>query len=151
MSEQWTHSPDDASATVSGRVLQPWYKKINPIWWFLNDEEPTPPADYKPASAQWWRMISWYLRNPLQNFGKYVVGVYDRNYTVVGTAPVTVTAWNDLPGNITGWKWSVIKIGWLRLPFVSYVGTHVMWYVGFQWWGFLGAKFNLLDSELQVV
>lgn len=148
--ETWIISTDQSSATVTGRELQPWYKKINPIWWFLNSGEPLPPVDYAPTRPQWLRVASWYLRNPLQNFCKYVIGVNDRNYTVTGTAPVTVTAWNDLPDGRTGWKYSLLHIGVLKLPFISYVGKHVMWYVGVQWWGFTGAKFNLIKSPIQL-
>lgn len=150
MTEAWTFSEDKTQSTVTGRVLQPWQKKINPLWWFKNDEEPNPPDWELPGKPQWLRVIAWYARNPLQNFSKYVIGVYDRNYTVVGTAPVNVTAWNDI-GDETGWKFSVIHIGWLRLPFVSYVGKYVMWYAGWQWWGFAGGKFNILRSKVQIV
>lgn len=147
MTEVWTEPADQTAATVAGRVRQPWSKKINPLWWFQNDEDPLPPDWYLPGNA--FRLPLWYARNPLQNFSKYVVGVYDRNYTVTGTAPVKVTAWNDI-GDKTGWKFSVIKIGLLRLPFASYTGKRFMFYIGWQWWGFLGAKFNLLHSKVQV-
>lgn len=157
MTEIWTESADGRSATVTGREPQPWRKKINPIWWFLNDEEPMAGPEYLAGLPDWLRVAGWYLRNPLQNFGKYVLGCYDRNYTVVGTAPVMwITAWNDLPGwtfedGRRGWKFSVIKVGWLRLPFVSYVGKKFMFYIGWAWWGFFGAKFNILNSRIQLV
>ena len=147
MTETWKLSEDQTSATVTGRIRQPWQKKINPLWWFRNDEEPTPPW-YMPG--KWYRVAAWYARNPLQNFSKYVIGVYDRNYTVTGTAPVNVTAWNDI-GDRTGWKFSVISVGWMRLPFASYVGKKWMFYVGTQWWGFSGAKINRLHSSVQIV
>lgn len=149
MAETWTDSDDLSSATVTGRVKQPWWKKIQPWWWLMNDEEPRPPADMYQGKPEWLRLLLWYLRNPFQNFGKYVIGVYDRNYTVTGTPPVCVTAWNDMPDCRLGWKFSVINIGILRLPFVSYVGKRVMWYAGFQWWGFFGFKFNVLRSKVQ--
>jgi hypothetical protein len=39
----------------------------------------------------------------------------------------------------------------LPLPFVSYTGKRVLWYVGWQMSGNLGFKFNLLNSKVQVV
>jgi hypothetical protein len=66
-------------------------------------------------------------------------------------APIGVTAWNDLPGGRMGWKYSVIHIGWVKLPFVSYVGKRIMFYIGWETGGFAGAKFNLLNSPVQIV
>lgn len=151
MTETWTHSEDRRSATVTGRERQPLRRKLNPLWWFANDEEPLPPADLYAGQPHWLRVLRWYLRNPLQNFGKYVVGVYDRNYTVTGDAPVAATTWLDVPGSTrTGFKRSTIWLGgWFPLPFVSYTGKRVLWYAGFQWWGMGGVKFNILNSKLQ--
>lgn len=182
--ESWTESEDKATATVSGRKLQPLWKKLYPLaiiiisavllpwwgiiiaiiiaftctWWMKNDEEPMAGPEYMAGKPQWLRVLGWYTRNPWQNFGKYVMGVYDRNYIVSGDAPVMwITAWNDLPGWTSedgrrGYKRSTIKLqSGLRLPFVSYVGKKYMWYVGWAWWGFFGAKFNILNSKIQVV
>ncbi len=147
--ETWVVSEDQATATVTGRTLQPWYRKINPIWWLLNDGEPWPPDWQLPGKPYWLRVISWYLRNPLENFSNYIIGVSDRNYTAIGTPPIMVTAWNDV--GKTGWKYSVIHLGALRLPFVSYVGKRWMFYLGWQVGGFMGVKINLLNSPIQVV
>lgn len=155
--EQWEVSEDGRTATVTGRRRRDHAWSWS--WFFENDLEPTPPPDYLPDDED--REFKWkYIRNPAQNFGRWVIGVCDRNYTVVGTAPVRITAWNDLPGwdepgfehrgLLRGWKWSVIKLGWLRLPFVSYTGRYVMWYAGWQAWGFAGGKFNILHSDVQV-
>ena len=116
-----------------------WYQKINPIFWFQNDEGIDPA--YMPGSAPWVRSIEWWLRNPFWNFFKYVVGVEDRHIIVTGPQPVFATVWSDVGS--TGYKWSIIKVGILRLPFVSYSGTHWLWYLG---WlpsgGRLGVKIN---------
>jgi hypothetical protein len=93
---------------------------LNPVWWFLNDDEPDPPDWQLPGKPFVIRQLSWYLRNPLHNFGKYVLGVTDRNYTVVGAAPVYATTWSDVDPAKTGWKVSTIYIDELRHPFVSY-------------------------------
>jgi hypothetical protein len=146
----WAVSADGQIASVSGRVAQPIWKKLNPVWWFLNDNEPDPPDWQLPGKPYLIRQLSWYLRNPLQNFGRYVVGVYDRNYTVVGTAPVYATNWSDVHPDKAGWKMSTIHLGWLRLPYVSYEDEHVLWYAGWQWSGFFGFKFNLKRSTFQL-
>ena len=38
---------------VTGRTPMPLVKKLNPLWWFGNHDEPTPPAWYMPGSPQW--------------------------------------------------------------------------------------------------
>jgi hypothetical protein len=39
----------------------------------------------------------------------------------------------------------------IPLPFVSYTGKRVLWYIGWQKTGNFGLKFNLLNSTVQVV
>jgi hypothetical protein len=146
----WVISADGQTASVSGREALPIWRKLNPVWWFLNDDEPDPPDWQLPGKPYLIRQLSWYARNPLQNFGKYVVGVRDRNYTVVGMAPVYATNWSQVEPDRTGWKVSTIHIGWLRLPYVSYESERVLWYAGWQWSGFFGFKFNIKNSTIQV-
>jgi hypothetical protein len=132
------------SYTFTGRTLKPTALKRNPIHWFGNTEEQQLPDWYRPAWSQWRRRLYWYyLRNPLQNFRCYVLGVQDRNYTVTGRAPVPTVQRDDLVPPERGWQWCVLNGGTLRLPlpFVSYCGRHVTWYRGWQPTGFAGAKF----------
>jgi hypothetical protein len=147
--ETWTISADGQTASVTGRLKQPIWKKFNPVWWLLNDEEPDPPDWQLPGKPYLIRQLSWYLRNPFQNFGKYVFGVCDRNYTVIGTAPVYATSWSEVDPSKTGWKVSTIRVGALRLPFVSYENEYVIWYAGWQWSGFFGFKLNIKNSPIQ--
>jgi hypothetical protein len=149
-SESWVVSSDGQTGSVTGRVQHSVWKKMSPLWWFLNDDEPDPPEWQLPGKPFFIRQLSWYGRNPLQNFGKYVVGVHDRNYTVVGTAPVYATTWSDFDPSKTGWKFSTIHLGALRLPFIAFENEYVMWYAGWQWWGFFGFKFIFKNSPLQV-
>ena len=145
------------SYTFTGRIRKPWYKKINPIWWVQNDDEQT--VDQAPwyhgpdHTVQGWmgpewshtrRWIYWNIfRNPLQNFRAYVVGVQDRNYTVFGKSPVQTIQRNDLSPPETGYQWCVIKT-LIPRPFISYSGTTFVWYLGWQYNGFFGFKFNIL-------
>jgi len=148
--ERWTVSSDGQTISISGRVKQPIWKKLNPVWWFLNEDEPDPPDWQLPGKPYIIRQLSWYVRNPLHNFGKYVLGVCDRNYTVIGTAPVYATTWSDVDPAKTGWKLSTIHLGELHLPFISYESEHVLWYAGWQWSGFFGFKFNIKNSRFQL-
>jgi hypothetical protein len=122
----------------------PWGKKLNPIWWFGNVEGID--TAYHTDWPQWRRALVWYLiRNPLFNFFRFVVGVEDRDLIVTGPAPVFTTLWIECIPPSYGWKWSIIKTGWVRLPFVSYSGAHVVAYLG---WlpsgGRLSAKLNFM-------
>jgi hypothetical protein len=142
MPETWTFNSDDTTATVTGRVRLPWLKKLNVLWWLQNDSEQT--VDQAPwyhhEWPQWRRWLVWNVfRNPLQNFRCFVVGVQDRNYTVTGRAPVGTIQRNDL--GETGWQWCVLHVG-IPLPFVSYSGKRITWYVGWQPSGFFGCKLN---------
>jgi hypothetical protein len=134
---------------ITGRTRRPLRRKLNPVWWAMNDEEPWPPDWYLPGRGLVRRTVSWYLRNPLQNFGHYVIGVHDRNYQVRGPSPVMTHMWEDASPPRTGWKWSVIRLGWLRLPFISYSGR-ILLYAGWQPNGFFGFKLNIKHSPVQL-
>lgn len=149
--EQWESVIDIAgtreTATVTGRVKIPLGRKLNPLWWFGNDPEPTPPDWYLPARPRWWRVFCWYVRNPLVNLNDYVIGVCDKNYAVTGPRPVLVPDWLDVEGGRTGFKWSLIHTP-LPRPFVSYTGKkrgarRVLWHFGWGPGGNLATKFNI--------
>jgi hypothetical protein len=149
VTETWITNADGQVASVSGRAEQPIWKKVNPVWWVLNDDEPDPPDWQLPNKPYLVRQLSWFVRNPFQNFGNYVVGVHDRNYTVIGMAPVYATSWSDVGPHKQGWKTSTIHLGALRLPFVSYENDQILWYAGWQWSGFFGFKFIVKNSTVQ--
>lgn len=136
------------SHTWTGRVRKPWWKKINPIWWFMNDDNQTvEQADwYHPEWPHWRRWLVWNIfRNPMQNFSSFVIGVQDKNYTVTGKAPVLTTQRNDLNPPEYGYQWCYSHGGelWIPRPFISYSGKHVVWYIGWQPNGFARIKINL--------
>jgi hypothetical protein len=106
------------SLIYSGLVPKPLSLKLNPVWWFKNDGEPDPPADYKPDKPQWLRVLFWYLRNPLVNFCDYVIGVEDRDHIAYGQAPIDITDWLD--AGETGWKFGVLKVN-LRLAALCFL------------------------------
>src|SRR6266566_8572865 len=95
--EVWTFD-DPVGGIQKGRVagrtpLQPAIKKVNPIWWLLNDTSPDPPADYNPTWPWPFRKVAWLIRNPFSNAADFVVGVCDQNYSVEGDYPLWATTW----------------------------------------------------------
>jgi hypothetical protein len=111
------------------KELQAWYNKLNPIWWFLNDDEPYPPAWYLPGKPSWLRFPAWYIRNPMSNFADYVIGVWCLRSQLHchRHCALYATTWNNLPNPLPlGFKWSVIHTA-IPLPFVSYTGKRVLW------------------------
>lgn len=123
-----------------------WTQLINPIWWFGNDREPDPPPWYTGGR------FSWYLRNPLQNFGWFVIGYGNDDFLYY-----TTNKDKDVLADVgqKGWVFGRLYPSnhWLPIPrpFVSYSGEYVAWYVGWQRSGFAGVKYNVLNSDIQVV
>lgn len=150
LNERWCK--DGNTWWVTGRKELPFAQKINVLWWFGNDYEPTAPAWYLPNDPL--RQLKWYLRNPLQNAGNYVLGIKDLNYTVHFVhGPPGVTSYADQ--NQTGCIYTYMDNSrggnlWFPRSYVSCTGKHFMWYAGTQWSGFYGFKFNLLASPIQV-
>lgn len=136
---------------ITGRTRKPAELRASVSWWFKNDDEQqlSEAPWYQPDWPQWKRELYWnYFRNPLQNFRAYVVGVSDRNYTVVGRAPVMTVQRDDL--GETGWQWCLIRLPNAWLPFVSYAGKRIVFYAGWQPNGFFGFKFNIRKEPLNV-
>jgi hypothetical protein len=142
--EQITVAEDGQSAEITGRTLKPLSKKLNPVWWFQNEDEQnlTEAPWFMPDSAQWYRQLRWELRNPLQNFRCYVVGVQDRNYRVTGKAPVMSVQRDDLDPPETGFQWCWLRLT-IPLPFISYSGKGWQGYAGWQPSGFFGFKLDV--------
>lgn len=107
----------------------PWKKKLNPLWWFQNEDDPLPPAGSTP--------LRWALRNPLHNFTFYVIGMADRPFTRFGNAPREVFQ--------ADWTWAVLFSAWgLPLPFLSYLDRsgRFKFYLGWRERGNFGLKIN---------
>jgi hypothetical protein len=128
------HLSNIETITIMGEGSpRPWYN----LWWFGNDE----------ASAEGNTFVYKYIRNPMQNFRWYVVGVVDRDHTVTGEIPVMYNLWTEAPPPYTrtGWKISWVN-GWL--PYVSYAkgkpegidSDGFVFYLGWQPSGGLGYR-----------
>lgn len=122
---------------VTDRTPISWTKKINPWWWLWNDLQPFPDPG-QVSGTGWVAQFNWWLRNPCANFVGFVIGVNDRNYTIVGTVPVRDGSLADSGGY--GWKWSIIRLGWIWLPFISYAGASIVFYLGWRYSGGFGLK-----------
>jgi hypothetical protein len=120
------------------RQTYPWWVKINPLWWFGNDEAKHGDSFYY-----------LYIRNNLMNFKRFVIGVGDRDHWVSGRGPdPMIVMRSDHAGpsraDAEGWQWSVIwLVGVPLLPFVSYSGKYVEWYFGWQPWGEFAVKLTV--------
>jgi len=126
------------TVTVVPQDVPTWGMLLNPLWWLMcggSKSTWTAPLinnglPYLPnIHNQFLRNLLWFLRNPCGNFVGFIIGFEGQTYTVTGPAPVLATTWRDVPGNITGWKWSVIN-GWA--PFVSYWNGWIEFYLGWR-------------------
>ena len=104
----------------------PWYKKINPLWWAGNADDPVnrikpdgTPAhpNFYPNKPLWIRKLMWGIRNPLHNFVFFVIGLEDQPEIV----NADIKQWPK-----DGQKWNVI------LPFISYRGKKKEFYLGWR-------------------
>jgi hypothetical protein len=127
------------TVTMTDRVLIPWTIKLDPLWWLVGPDGWNVPdvnngAPYLPTVTNvLLRRLIWFgFRNPLMNFVGFVIGVEDRNYMVTGSAPVLATTGRDCTPQQIGWRWAVLKTRWMRLPFVSYYGGWIEFYLGWR-------------------
>ena len=134
------------SVAVTGRTSQPFRKKLNPVWWLLNDGEQTlDQAPWYKSDYPWLiRYLFWnFLRNPMMNFRNYVIGVGDRNYKVLGKRPAMTIQRDDLCPPELGWQWSLIRLNCgVILPFFSYCGKRLVIQCGWQPFGYAEIKIN---------
>lgn len=118
--------------TVTNSVTFKPGEKWNPHFWLGNQDEPLPPADYRPDDKH--RVSKWYYRNPTHNFNFYVIGVADKTFRRAGHYPHDVFSPNG------GWNWAVCKYKWWRLPFISFQKKSFRFYVGWRERGNFGAE-----------
>lgn len=135
---------------VVGRTRVSVWKKINLLWWPRNDFEPEPPDWYLPDRPGWWRAVFWWFRNPFQNFGRFVLGVADRDYEAEITRRDDYRrVYDDSGGHedrLIGWEVGEIRLpSGATLPWVAWgclSPVSSKFYVGWQLTGFAGLKFN---------
>ena len=123
--------------TVTPPASQPkihFYNKLNPVWWFGNIDDPTPPAWYRPDGKH--RVGKWRLRNPFHNFDHYVIGVADKQFVRSGRYPER----NSNPNG--GWDFEVARRKLALLPFTSYQRGGFNFYFGWREHGSFGIKLN---------
>ena len=121
-------------------MAYPWYKKINPIFWFGNandaidsletDGRPSHP-DFHPTKPLWIRKILWALRNPLHNFFFFVIGFEDQ--------PEIVNPGSQWPKE--GQKWNIV------MPYICYKGTKKSFYLGWRNGTKFGGSFRNTNAQ----
>jgi len=114
-------------------------KKINPVWWVANADDPLPPENYRKGRRG--RKLFWSLRNPFHNFTFYVIGVADRPVSRAGNYPTKTTNPNG------GWNWAVCRYKCVGLPFVDYRRGRFEGYFGWRTGGNFGMKLNFAQGK----
>jgi hypothetical protein len=112
-----------------------FYDRLNPIWWFKNADEPTPPRWYRPVDKH--RRLKWSFRNPLHNFDCYVIGVADKKCRRSGRFPDK----NSDPRG--GWDFDATRYKFIWLPFIAYHRPKFDFYFGWRNHGNFGIKINI--------
>jgi hypothetical protein len=119
----------------------PLSKKLNPIWWLGNEFDPIENEPQMwPDKPMWQRRILWWLRNPFENFARYVIGILDRDPVVVGASAPLLGSFNANGG----WAHYRIKprtAKWAWRPGLSYEGGfgNLQFFVGWKHDGPFGA------------
>jgi hypothetical protein len=113
-------------------------RKWNPKFWFGNEDDPFPPADYRPDDKH--RVTKWYFRNPTHNLNFYVIGLADKTFGRSGRYPAEV--FNPRQG----WNWALCKYRWWRLPFLSYQRNSFRFYFGWRERGNFGIKLTFRED-----
>jgi hypothetical protein len=132
-----TTKPKWHSIVIMPNTNQPpihLYDKFNPLWWFRNLGEPNPPDSYRPNSH--FRNLAWHIRNPLNNFSNYVIGIGDKTSVRSGWYPDKVANPNG------GWSFAVSRRSLLYLPFIDYKRDRFEFYFGWRKQGIFGIKLN---------
>jgi hypothetical protein len=120
--------------TVTNTLAIKRGEKWKPKFWFGNQDDPLPPADYRPDDKH--RVSKWYYRNPTHNLNFYVIGLADKTFRRSGRYPAEV--FNPKGG----WNWTVCKYKWWRLPFISFQKKSFCFYLGWRERGNFGAKLS---------
>lgn len=132
-------------------------RAVGELLWsvFGNDDDPRPPASWRPQWPEWRRLLVWYVaRNPIHNLLFYRLGVVGRGWRVDGrfpsAAPSGVEMWPPAPYRVAWCIHTHPRLAWLRLPFVSWrvpmFGRGIEGYIGWRPSGALGGSLRLLKS-----
>ena len=109
--------------------------ELNPVWWFGNIDDPTPPDWYRPDNRH--RLLFWRFRNPFHNFDFYVIGIADKKFMRSGRYPKR----NGNPNG--GWDFEICRRKLIILPWISYNSRRFVFYFGWRNHGNFGVKINI--------
>ena len=100
----------------------PIYRKLNPLWWFGNEDDGW--CGEKDPGMKWWLdencdgkcsikcALKWFIRNPFHNFAFYVIGFADKEIE-------NTEFWPKYP-NKTLFVIRKVKDTFIRIPFFSF-------------------------------
>ena len=111
-----------------------FYDKLNPVWWVRNLAEPVAPSWYRPGDPQ--RNLKYHLRNPGDNFCRFVIGVADKKFVRSGRYPERIANPNG------GLNFAISRRKLLVLPFVDYRFKRFEIYFGWREHGSFGLAFR---------
>jgi hypothetical protein len=124
-------------------VRNDYWRKLDPIWWFGNVDDPEPPASFRQGDPRPLRLALWYVRNPFHNLFFYVIGIADQPTVTSGASPRQVFAPRGCKATVTR-----AVGGGLPLPFVSCNGP-VQFYAGWRVDGALGFALRTNRDDAQ--
>lgn len=125
---------------VAARERIGFWTKINLWFWITNDWDPEPPDWHDSGKSKFWRYFTWYVvRNPGENFKRWVLGLGDRNYTVRLWGDSWWTTANTTDNN---WEIGYLKHEGFYFPWMNYSSRRFTVYVGWQPVGVAAIKLN---------
>mgnify|MGYP004400924571 FL=1 len=114
-------------------------EKINPWFWWGNNDDPEPPDWYRPDDSN--RTRKWYVRNPLHNFTFYVMGIADLKFKRIGNHP------GEVFNPDGGWNWAISHARLFPMPYVSYRRGRTQMYFGWRERGNFGITLRRMKKE----
>ena len=112
----------------------PLYKKLNPLWWFGNEDDGW--CGEKDKGMRWWLTkncsgkctiscaVKWFIRNPMHNFVFYVIGFADHEIE-------NKTFWPSPPHKIL-FTMRRVKGTIIKLPFFAFRCKKWEGYIGWR-------------------
>lgn len=122
---------------MAGREQISIGEKLNPLWWMVGPNGWTAPEInngemYLPdVTNQFLRNFYWFCRNPFMNAVGFVLGVEDKDYLAVGSAPVLLTTLRDATPPQSGWTWAVL---WPPFSLAALAVCLIVSALAYLWW-----------------
>ena len=124
-----------------------FWKKINPLWWFGNEDDGWYGDDRWRAGREktFSLALKWFFRNPFHNFTFYVIGIADHNRTFYSSSD-----WGrPADGSASGFSFHAVRAenSIVFFPMIAYVGKKKGWYIGWRPYGSFGISLNFATKK----